>query len=150
MLAERVHLAEARAAQAFDLRDQLLGLEERRQDLYAQSSLYRQLEPRLRFAETLRILAQTLPEDSGLSDLSIAHDKKENGLLRLDFRVLCFDDTQVAEAVASLAMHPIFSDIEVQAVGPVTVGKALMREVTLEASIDLQRRFTLVNEADSP
>ncbi|QDU70199.1 hypothetical protein [Mucisphaera calidilacus] len=149
-LAERVAGAEVLADQAFRLRDELLGLESERLELHEQSRLYRTLEPRLRFSDALRILAGTLPPESGLADLDVRHRDDASPRLDLGLRVICADDRQVASAVASLAQHPIFTGIEVQAVVPVEEATGPMREVSLEATIDLNRRFTLVTEGAAP
>ncbi|WP_428388130.1 hypothetical protein [Mucisphaera sp.] len=143
-LANRVTQAETQAARAFQLRNELAELEAQRAQLYNQSALYRTLEPPLRAAQTLRILAHTLPEAVGLVDLSLTHTSGADQKLTIDLRALCTDDRQVAAAVAALATHPLFTEIEVQSVGPVETDDASLRELSLLAHIDLNRKLAFV------
>jgi Tfp pilus assembly protein PilN len=150
LLAVRVAAAERDAAQAFELREQLVMFEKERGKLYEQSSLYRRLEPRVRFAEALRIFGRALPESVGLTTLSVRQSDEKDPRIELSFSGLCHDDRQVADAVASLAADPLFSELEVGSVGPVESDDGPMRELSLDVRIDLSRRLTLVAEEVEP
>ncbi|MEQ9455321.1 MAG: hypothetical protein RLN76_12120 [Phycisphaeraceae bacterium] len=146
----RVEMAERDAAQAFSLREELLTFEKERSKLYQQSSLYRRLEPRVRFSQALRIFSRTLPETVGLTDLRVAQADDKRPRIEFSFRGLCRDDRQVAEAVGLLAANPLFTDLEVGSIGPIESDDGPMRELSLEVHIDLMRRLTLVAEEVTP
>lgn len=144
---------------------QLKTLNSRHDKLMNQVRLQERLAQPLSHTRILSSLSTALPDSIAMTNLAMVTQRPRNGgkktekdsvlaiashaapmRIRMQFEALAPDDMTVANLVATLSEHPIFSNVSMRRSRTVEHRGRKFRHIRIELDVDLQRRFELIEK----
>jgi len=147
--------------------EQLQRLSQRHDTLKRQVKLQQRIAQPLSHTRILTALARVLPDAVALTHLRMDTRRPETDMsqapegsmlaiasraapsgIAMEFEALAADDLTVANLVAKLSEHPVFSNVSMRRSRTVTHRGKPLRDFRLELRVNLQRRFELTRQQE--